>query len=104
MTLSPQKRIQNEATFRELNQRIKQNVSRMMAKEDKDNFDVKFICECSNMQCVDNVEITVHEYEEIHNSPAQFIIKKGHEQKDIESIHLKGKRYLVVDKHVAPAN
>lgn len=102
LTPPQRKRVENEAIFRELNQRIKKNVSRLLAESDQDKFDVKFICECSDPECFETIDITVPEFEKIHSNSRRFVIKKGHQHSDIEDVRHKGKKYAIVEKTVAP--
>src|SRR5205823_15071057 len=46
-----------------------------------------FICECSRLECTDYIiEITPRDYERIHEHARRFIVRRGHEDGDVEAM------------------
>ena len=85
--------IRNEALFREVNERIADigvEVSRSEA--------IEFLCECGEDTCLDPIELTREEYEEVRGASDHFVMKPGHEHPDFERVIDRHDRYLIVDK------
>lgn len=84
----------NEVLFREVNERVE--------KVQRDHglaghFD--FLCECGDESCIEQVSITLIEYEGVRSDSTQFVVLPGHELLEIESIVQEGDRFSVVRKH-----
>jgi hypothetical protein len=87
-------REQNEALFREVNERI-EDVGTALAPDD---VPMEFLCECDDRDCVEKVSATRAEYEAIRAVATQFFVLPGHEDPDIEHVVRKTERFLVVEK------
>jgi hypothetical protein len=85
--------IRNEALFRQVNERI-EDVSEDVPRSEF----IGFLCECGEAACVEQIELTREEYEQIRSVPDHFAIKPGHEHPDFERVLNKGERYAVIDK------
>ena len=84
----------NEVLFREVNERVeKVQKSQGLAG----HFD--FLCECGDESCIEQLSITLIEYEGVRSDPTQFVVLPGHELLEIESIVQEGDRFSVVRKH-----
>ena len=84
--------VRNEATFRDLNEKIKQAGER---------FDVRvgdFACECSNPDCSELISIPYEEYERVRARGARFAMIAGHEDLAVERIVEEHDDYVVVEK------
>jgi hypothetical protein len=82
----------NQTLFRDLNEQISHITISM-------NGDlVGFICECSDMSCMQVVELTKKEYEEIRSVATWFPVKPGHETPDIEVVIEENERFAIVEK------
>jgi hypothetical protein len=57
-----------------------------------------YVCECSNPGCTDAVEITIGEYEAVRGRPTCFVVKPGHERREIERIIEENDRFSIVEK------
>lgn len=82
----------NEALFREVNERI---------LELTDTFDaegLEVLCECSNAECGETLQITITEYPLIRAQGNRFAILAGHEDPTIEIVVDRNERFLVVEK------
>ena len=85
---------ENEALFRDVNERV---------KDVSDGFgvvldDIELVCECGNLDCVERIHLDVRAYEELRADPALFAVRPGHEIPDTEDIVSTGGDYLVVRK------
>lgn len=85
---------QNEAWFRELNERLE---TRALAKAAvADRFEV--VCECDREDCTERIPISVIEYERVREVATQFIVARGHIDSPIEHLVAHKDGYDVVSK------
>jgi len=101
MDQSERRRAENEAVFRQRNDRLKNAIDTVLPDENKVDINLRFTCECSNEFCHAAVELSAAKYEQIRRHPRQFIIVPGHEQPDIEGV-VEFEGYAVAEKHVDP--
>jgi predicted N-acetyltransferase YhbS len=87
-----QRRAENEAAFRAVNERI----AELGRRVDADPLDL--ICECSNADCVGAIRMTRVEYERLRSHPAHFVVLRGHESNGIERVVEQTDGYSVVEK------
>jgi hypothetical protein len=83
-----------EVLFREVNERV-EGVRKGQGLAGR--FD--FLCECGDKSCIEEVSITLIEYEGVRSDSTQFVVLPGHELLEIESIVQEGDRFSVVRKH-----
>ena len=88
---------ENEALFREVNERVAEVATHFLEVETPDA-PVEFTCECGRAQCAEPIPMTVAEYEAVRAEPTQFAVVPGHEQPEIESIVERHPTYLVIEK------
>ena len=86
---------QNEALFREVNERIDEQAATHLG----DGHLYDYFCECANSDCTLRVSLTVREYEEIRRDPRRFLVAPGHEMPEIEAVVARNERYWVIEKH-----
>ena len=85
----------NEDFFRQVNEKISAH-----AESHGDDAHVyTFLCECSDPECVERVELTLPEYEHIRASPARFVVKKDHVMHEIEHVVETVVDHVVIEKH-----
>jgi hypothetical protein len=84
---------QNEALFRELNERIA--AGQWPATGDDP---VAFRCECAMLGCNILVELRLGEYEAVRADARQFVVAPGHELPDVEIVVRREPGYVVVAK------
>lgn len=103
--------IENEAVFRDYNERIKKGFDEIkrLATEDnqrafvsQDNSPLYFYCECSDENCRKRIQMKQSKYTQIHKNRDKFIIIPGHEVPSIERIVKKYNDYCVVEKDQHP--
>jgi hypothetical protein len=97
----------NEALLREVNERVaevdKTAVESSFAA-DQTLFD--FLCECGAGDgaagaCVEQVRMTINEYEQVRSQDDRFVVSPGHETEWLESVVAKTDRFVIVDKRPA---
>lgn len=83
---------QNETIFRQVNEHVR-------AAEERVRHDFpRFICECSNIECDEQIPIALDEYRTVRESPTRFIVAAGHAEEEIERIVEHRPNYEVVEK------
>ena len=68
-----------------------------------------FLCECSDPNCLDAIELTLDEYRSVRSGPARFAVRNGHQVAEVENVVQETDDYTVVEKRdvgraVAEAN
>ena len=89
-----QRRAENEAHFRDANERINDTARRL-------DLDARlpFSCECARTTCTEIVRMTPDEYEHVRASPRRFAYAVGHEEGIPESSAIERKDgYVIVEK------
>lgn len=86
----------NEALYREVNERIREQARSQVGGEPGHRYE--FLCECSNIDCNLLLEFTLAEYEAVRASPRRFVVAPGHHLPEIEHVAIRGDDYWVVEK------
>ena len=86
----------NEALFREVNERIREITASQGVPLDER---VLFQCECGRIDCHEQIELSLAEYEAVRAREHQFLVLPGHEIGSVETVERGNERYLVVRKH-----
>jgi hypothetical protein len=60
--------------------------------------EVEFLCECADLDCTENLVLSMAEYEHIRTSPVRFPIAPGHDYPEVENVVEENERYAVVQK------
>ena len=79
----------NQSLFREVNERIEDLAT---------GTHVTFICECMNDRCDERIVLSVEEYERIRAQPTWFVVLRGHDVPDVETVVEANDRYAIVKK------
>ena len=66
---------QNEALFRQVNERLLDVSSRLGTLDSGP----EFVCECSEEDCVERITLSPAEYESLRADPRRFVVLAGHE-------------------------
>jgi hypothetical protein len=82
----------NEAIFREVNERVAEVM-------DSEARMTNFLCECGNIDCVEEVPLTDAEYVKVRSNATTFAIAPGHALEDVETVIEGTDRYQIVEKH-----
>ena len=83
----------NEATSREINERIEQG-HQGTAPADH----VRMVCECGLEDCDRLVAISIAEYEQVRSDPRQFAVVRDHMTEELERVVFETERFVVVAK------
>jgi hypothetical protein len=59
---------------------------------------MSLLCECGELDCLEQIELTLDEYRELRADPTRFAVKPGHEIPDVEQIVERRPGYFVVAK------
>jgi len=85
----------NEGLFREVNERILELEENFGRRSDEPT---EFVCECSLMECIERVPLTLGEYQEVRAEPTYFLVVPGHVDSVNERVVRDRGRYYVVEK------
>jgi hypothetical protein len=89
----PDKRTENEGVFRAANERLKDRLARL-----EENGHVPFICECSDANCLEIVELSPDTYADIRSQgDRHFFVLPGHNGAG-ERVVGEGDGFAVVEK------
>jgi len=72
---------QNEALFREVNERVSEIATDMSPAAS-----YEYLCECANSDCTFRIELTHAEYEGVRSDPRQFVVLPSHFTPEIEEL------------------
>lgn len=84
---------ENEALFREVNERVN-DVARQFAVDTV----YEYLCECANADCTFRLTMTRGEYEAVRADPAQFGVLPHHFTPEIETVVQENDSYWIVRK------
>jgi hypothetical protein len=84
----------NEIVFREVNERLEELNEAFGPLTQT----AAFVCECGNMDCVEQITMPLGEYESVRSEPTLFAVVKGHETAELEEIVESHEHYHVVRK------
>lgn len=88
---------QNEVLFRSVNEQIER-----LGRESDQRY-VQFVCECSNGECTEPIQLALSEYEHVRAEGRRFAIVPGHLTPEIEHVVKTTDRYLIVEKDTPDA-
>ena len=74
-------------------------LTRHTPEEFHDDLKIDFYCECSDESCAARVPMTFEEYETLHDTPAKFVLAKGHQSPMVEKVTKVEANRIVVDKY-----
>jgi hypothetical protein len=97
------RRAQNEALFREVNERIVELETGLTGSDQDDSLLIGFVCECPREDCNETIEVTRREYEAVRENARRFVVLPGHEESDIANVVERHSNYLVIEKTGAAA-
>ena len=82
--------------FRSINERIRELGQRF--SEDADD-SLAFVCECADETCVERVQMTMEQYDEMRAIPARFVVIPGHEATPlVEKVIFRASDFSIVRK------
>ena len=84
----------NEAAFRAANERLEEMNLAFSQVSDR----IIIVCVCGLAQCVEQIEMSLQEYEKVRSEPTHFAVRPGHEVPDVETVIEEHEGYFVVRK------
>ena len=85
---------QNEGIMRQVNERIDEIAQSLGGPDHL----YEFICECSRLDCVQRISLTIAEYERVREQGDHFALLPGHETLDVERVIERNERFWTVEK------
>jgi len=89
-----ERRAKNEVLFRTVNEAIEQQALRFGGIDDE----YEFVCECSSVDCVERVTLTLRQYEQIRADGTRFVLVAGHADPQVEQVVERTADHHVVEK------
>lgn len=83
---SAKKRTQNEVAFQKTNDILMDQAKDLVVGPERGKIAFAFTCECSNMKCVEDIHLSITEFERVSDHAAWFCVKPEHNQPDIEKV------------------
>jgi hypothetical protein len=83
----------NESVFRKVNEAIERGLW-----PGEDDSPVAFRCECASLACNRLIELTPKAYEHVREDPRRFLVLRGHELPEVETVVESYEEYVVVQK------
>ena len=84
---------QNEALFREVNERVD-----AVAHQLGPDVPYEFLCECANADCTFRLKLPRSVYESVRADPKRFVVLPLHYTPEAEELVVEGDTYWVVQK------
>jgi hypothetical protein len=99
-TVREERFAQNEAMFREANERAKAWEERHRLHDEVE----LYFCECANPECREKVSLRKAEYERVRSDPRRFVVVHGHELPEVETVIEQNEGWAIIEKEpeVAP--
>lgn len=110
-SLSAKRMVENEVAFRQFNEKIQQGfdeLNDLASKTGQTNYaytnddPLYYICECSDENCRQRVQLKPSMYNKIHAQRDRFVIVNGHETRSIEKVIGKEAEFSIVEKFMRP--
>jgi hypothetical protein len=83
---------QNEALFREVNERVQDHA------DEGGSAVYDYFCECANIDCTFRVTLTPAQYEAIRADPKQFVVLPLHYTPEVETLVTDNESHWIVRK------
>jgi hypothetical protein len=99
---SKRRLVENEVIFRDVNKNIKEFIEEETAGTASTV--LPFYCECSDPECIERINLSTTEYENLHKGKNLYVTVVGHEFTEVEKVVKKDSRFQVVQKHFKPPN
>lgn len=89
----------NQSLFRDVNERLQGLADAFQHIAETGSF----ACECADTSCIDQMNLTLSEYEALRAVPNRFAVRPGHVYPDVEQVVAENERFTVVEKIEAAA-
>jgi len=91
MDLREKRLAENEALFREVNERVQEAAARGSGAYD-------YFCECANVDCTFRITLAREEYEAVRADSKQFVVLPDHYTPEIENLVAQNETHWIVRK------
>lgn len=99
MSTTGERRAQNEALFRDLNERVKEIDERLEPNGmGAPPAELEFLCECADLECAKRFAMSRDEYEAVRQHPSYFVVIPEHVDEAIEQVIEVRAGYVIVSK------
>ena len=88
---------ENEALYREVNERIAEVAGHLFDEGDEPNA-FHFVCECASATCTEQLALSLKDYASVRSDARWFVVVPGHELPAIERVIDRRTGYVVVEK------
>ncbi len=95
MASSAERVARNESLFRNVNEAI---AGQLLRRSGLSEGPWLFICECSDLECTQQVELTITQYRTAREAANRFAVVPGHVDTRYERVLEQGERYSIVEK------
>jgi hypothetical protein len=87
----------NQTLFRHINEEM---LALNKAFAARDNGDAGFVCECSRLDCVEHIEITLANYVDVRSNARWFLVapSEDHVFPQVETVIARTDHYFIVEK------
>ena len=97
---SKKSRIANERIHIDYNEWLKVNLEKMFSRH-KNEFQIHFVCECSDHDCSQRIDLSLTEYSRLRSMDRCYVVVKGHQDLDIEQVIGSNTIFEIVQKDLA---
>jgi hypothetical protein len=97
MRAQSEQRVANEVLVREVNERIYDVAARLVVPSDRANV-VGFLCECGELSCPAQVEMTLAEYAALRAHPGLIAVAAAHTGATDGRVVARNPRYVLVNR------
>jgi 5-bromo-4-chloroindolyl phosphate hydrolysis protein len=84
----------NQALYRQVNERIED----LNEAFDVITHDFCVVCECGDLECVEQIRVSREVYEQTRANPALFIVRPGHDATDVDRVVKRTAEYAIIAK------
>ena len=93
---------QNEALFRQVNERLRELNEAFGAMTNR----IELICECADPGCAERISLSLADYEDLRSTGDRFVVAAGHVvPTDVEEVVRRGEGWEIIRKRPgAPAD
>lgn len=95
---SAKKRAMNEVGFQKTNDILRAKVGDLLEGQGEKLIAFAFTCECSDLRCLEDVHVTVRDFQRISKHKAWFCVIPEHQQLDIEKVIERHHAHFIVEK------
>lgn len=93
-----ERKARNEALVRSINEQLKLHYEESHGDGNRPTPSQFFVCECADLDCVEECPATIEDYVQVRSHPARFLVRPGHTDMTVEQVVIENEHYAVVEK------